>query len=196
MEKILCGESFDPSMGILHHDEGVGLMSANIRLSKMEIRLAPEMERETKLREYIDMVRLLYDYVVIDTSPSLGLMTMNALTASNKVIIPVAPKFLDIKGLELLLKTIAGLRKKINPSLEIAGVLFTMVDKRANSTKGIIDMIETAYGGNINIFNERIPLSVRAAETSKAGVSIFSYDPKGKVAAAYATFVEEVLELA
>ena len=196
MGKIIGDEDFDPTADLLHHNEGVDLMPANIRLSKTEILLAPEMERETKLRQYIDMVGPLYEYIVIDTSPSLGLMTVNALAASQKVIIPVAPKFLDVKGLELLLKTIAGLRKRINPRLEISGVLFTMVDGRTNFTREIISMIEAAYGGNINIFKDRIPLSVRAAEMSAKGMSIYSYDPKGKVAAAYSAFVEGVLKIA
>jgi chromosome partitioning protein len=196
MEKILNETDFNPTEGTLHHDEGVDLMPANIKLAKTEILLASEMERETKLRQYIDMVRPLYEYIVIDTSPSLGLMTVNALAASDKVIIPVAPKYLDVKGLELLLKTIAGLRKKINPNLEIGGILFTMVDRRSKFTKEIIGMIESAYGGNISIFKEYIPLSVRAAETSREGKSIYNYDPKGKVAAAYAAFVEGVLGVA
>jgi chromosome partitioning protein len=107
MGNILGETEFDPSEGILHHDEGVDIMPANIKLAKTVILLAPEMERETKLRQYIDMARPLYEYIVIDTSPSLGLMTLNALAASeDKVIIPVAPKFLDVKGLELLPKTI------------------------------------------------------------------------------------------
>ena len=193
---IISEAEFDPASGIIHHDEGVDLMPANISLASMELSLVTVMGRETVLRQYIDAVRPLYDYVVVDTSPSLGLLTVNALAASNRVIIPVAPKYLDVKGLELLLKTIARIRKQINPQLEIGGVLLTMVDKRAKFTNEIIKMVETAYGGYINIFEQSIPVSIRAVEMSAQGMSIYSYDPRGRVAAAYAAFVEGVLIVA
>jgi chromosome partitioning protein len=196
MGNMLSETDFDPTAGILHHNEGVDIMPANIKLADIEISLVSAMGRETVLQQYIEMIRPLYEYVILDTSPSLGLMTINALAASSQVIIPVAPKYLDVKGMELLLKTISQVRKKFNPSLEIGGVLLTMVDKRVNFTKEIIGMIETAYGGKINIFKEYIPLSVRAAETSREGKSIFAYDPRGKAAAAYAAFVEGVLRVA
>ena len=97
----------------------------------MEITLAPIMGRETILRQYIDMVRSQYNYILIDTAPTLDLLAINALAAADSVIIPVAPKFLDAKGLEFLLKSIAQTRKYINPQLAICGILLTMVDKRA-----------------------------------------------------------------
>jgi chromosome partitioning protein len=109
------------------------------------------------------------------------------------VIIPVCPKFLDAKGLESLLKTIAQIRRQINPSLEIEGILLTMVDRRANFTREVISSIEEAYGGNIRIFKEHIPRSVRVTEASANGVSIFRYDPNGRVAAAYDALTREVL---
>jgi len=195
---IIDETPLNPTIGILHHWEGVDIMPANIKLAKTEVIIASEMEREreTILRQYINMVKPLYEYIIIDTSPSLGLMTLNALAASDKVIIPVVPKYLDIKGLELLLKTIAGLRKKINPSLEISGVLFTMVDRRVKDSQKKIDLVSTTYGGNINIFAEQIPISARAAETSGEGKSIFAYDPRGKATAAYESFVERVLDVA
>lgn len=118
---------------------------------------------------------------------------MNALAAADSAIIPVIPKYLDAKGLELLLQSIAQIREFINPNLAICGILLTMVDRRANFTREIIDLIDDAYGGNLRIFKDYIPLSVRAAETSATGKSIFTHDPKGKVAAAYATLAGEVL---
>ena len=194
---ILTDKDFDTTAGIVYHEEGVDLMPANISLANMELSLASTLVgRETVLRQYIEMVRTAYQYIILDTSPSLGLLTINALAASDQVIIPVVPKYLDVKGLELLLRTIARIRKQINPHLEIKGILLTMVDRRMNFTREIIDMIETAYGGNINIFKESIPLSVRAAETSREGKSIYAYDPNGKVAAAYEAFVKGVLEVA
>jgi chromosome partitioning protein len=155
--------------------------------------LAPIIGRETILRQYIDKVRDLYDYILIDTAPTLDLLAVNALAAADSVIIPVVPKYLDAKGLELLLKSIVQTRRHINPQLAIGGILFTMVDKRANITKEIISMIKDAYGESINIFKEPIPHSVRAVETSATGKSIFEYEPKGRVALAYASLAEEVL---
>jgi chromosome partitioning protein len=139
------------------------------------------------------MVKPMYDFILLDTPPSLDLLTINALAAADSVIIPVVPRFLDAKGLELLLKSIAQVRRQINPSLSIGGILLTMVDKRAHFTRDIITLVTNAYGGNIRIFGEHIPRSIRASESTAQGVSIFSYDPNGKVAAAYAALTREVL---
>ena len=149
--------------------------------------------RETIIRKYLNKIKSLYDYILIDTSPTLDILTMNALAAADSVLIPVTPKFLDAKGLELLLSSIADIREEINPHLDICGILMTMVDKRTNLTKKIIDNIEKAYGEKIRIFKDHIPHSVRAAETNATGKSIFSYDPDGKVAAAYDALTRGVL---
>ena len=196
MSNIITGTDFDPSDGIIHHKEGIDLMPANLMLSGAELSLVQVIGRETVLRQYIDMVQTSYDYIIVDTSPSLGQLTLNALAAADLVIVPVVPKFLDAKGMELLLRTIAQIKKKINPRLEIGGILLTMVDMRANFTKETIDEIENAYGGKIRIFSEYIPRSVRAAETGATGMSIYAYDPRGKVAAAYETLTKGVLEIA
>jgi chromosome partitioning protein len=122
----------------------------------------------------------------------MDLLTVNALAAADSVIVPVVPKFLDAKGLELLLRSIAQIRRQINRSLAIEGILLTMVDKRANLTREIIASIESAYGGNIRIFGEHIPRSVKAAESSAQGVSIFTHDPSGKAAKAYNSLADEL----
>jgi chromosome partitioning protein len=172
-------------------------MPANNGLARMEIELASLLVgRETVLRQYIDKVKPLYDYVIADTAPTLGLLTVNALAAADSVIIPVCPKYLDAKGLELLLKTISQIKRQINSNLEIGGILLTMADRRANFTREIISLIENAYGGKIRIFGEHIPRSVRAVEASAIGKSIFWHDPKGGVAAAYAALTKGVLESA
>jgi len=196
MGNIISERSFDPEFGILHHDEGVDLMPANIALTNIELSLVNEMGREFVLRQYVEKLRPLYEYIILDTSPSLGLLTVNTMAASDQIIIPVVPRYLDVKGLEQLLKTISQIRKQINPKLEICGVLLTMVDMRSKFTKEIIGMIEAAYGGKINIFKDSIPLSVRAAEMSAKGISIYAFDPRGRVAAAYEAFVKEVLDVA
>ena len=191
---IIAEKDIEPTKGVIHHAEGVDIMPANNSLTGIELVLAPLIGRETILRQYIDKVQSLYDYLIIDTAPTLDLLTVNALAAANSAIIPVAPKFLDAKGLELLLKSIAQIRKVVNPNLTIDGILLTMVDKRPNFTKEIINMIEKAYGGEIRIFKEYILQSIRAAESSATGKSIFTYEPNGRVAAAYDSLVGEVLD--
>jgi len=130
---------------------------------------------------------------LIDTSPSLGLLSLNSLAAASSAIIPAAPKFLDAKGLELLLKSIAQIRKFINPNIAIKGILLTMVGKRPRFSKEIIGMIEAAYGKKIRIFGEHIPHSIRTVEASATGKSIFSHDPNGTIAAAYEVLAKGVL---
>ena len=193
MSNIVNETDFDLSTGIIKHQDGIELLPANNTLASMEIALAGLIGRESILRQYIEMVKPIYDYIIIDCAPSLDLLTINALAAADSVIIPVVPRFLDAKGLELLLKTIAQIRRQINPNLTIEGILLTMVDRRANFTNDIISLIETSYGQSINIFCESIPRSVRASESTAQGISIFSYDPNGKVAKAYSALTKEVL---
>jgi chromosome partitioning protein len=193
MLHIVNEQDFDPTAGIIHHSEGVDLLPANNTLAGLELSLAGLIGRETVLRQYIEKVRPLYDYIILDTAPTLDLLTINALAAADSIIIPVCPKFLDAKGLELLLRSVAQIRRQINPSLGIGGILLTMVDRRSNFTREVIASIESAYGGKIKIFAESVPRSVRAAETTANGISIFQHDPNGKVAAAYGSLVGEVL---
>ena len=141
MADIIDEKDFNPSDGIIKHPEGIDILPANNSLAKIEITLAPILGRETVLKQYIDVVKPMYDWILLDTSPSLGLLTVNALAAADSVIIPVTPKFLDAKGLELLLKTISQIKRQINPNLEIGGILLTMVDKRTNFTREIISLI-------------------------------------------------------
>jgi chromosome partitioning protein len=193
---IINDRDIDPTVGIIRHAEGVDLLPANGRLTGIELALAPLIGRETVLRQFTERVKPLYDFLIIDTPPTSDLLTVNALAAADSVIIPVVPKFLDARGLELLLKSVAQIRRQINPSLTIDGILLTMVDRRASFTREIITLIENAYGGNIRIFKEHIPRSVRASESTARGVSIFTHDPNGKVAAAYTALTREVLDCA
>ena len=193
MSNIINETDFEPLSGIVRHSDGVDLLPSNNTLAGMEISLAGLIGRETVLRQYINMIKQQYDYIIVDCAPSLDLLTINALAAADSIIIPVVPKFLDAKGLELLLKSIAQVQRQINPTLSISGILLTMVDKRANFTREIITLIENAYGGRIRIFEEHIPRSVRASEATAQGISIYSFDPNGKIAAAYSALTKEVL---
>ena len=190
---IINKKEVDPAAGIIHHSEGVDLMPANNKLTGIELTVAPLVGRENLLRKYLKQVKPLYDYCLIDTSPTLDILTINALAAADSVIIPVTPKFLDAKGLELLLRSIADIREDINPNLDICGILMTMVDNRTNLSKEIIGAIEKAYGKSIRVFKDHIPNSIRAAESSAKGISIFKHDPNGKVAAAYESLTQELL---
>lgn len=191
MEKIITEQPLVPGEGILRHHEGVHLLPANIELSSMEVTLVNTMSRETILRQYLSTVKKDYDYAIIDCMPSLGMMTINALTAADSIIIPVQAHYLPAKGLEQLLKSVARVKKQLNPSLNIDGILLTMVDNRTNFAKDISSLIRGTYGSRV--FATEIPHSIRAAEMSVEAKSIFEYDPHGKVAAAYEKLTKEVL---
>lgn len=195
MDAAIEDRPMDESEGILHHGEGVDILPSNIELSGMETGLFNIMSREYVLRNYIDSVRKNYDYILIDCMPSLGMMTINALVAADSVIIPSQPSFLSTKGLNLLLHSISKVKRSINPNLKIDGILFTMVDSRTNNAKDIIETLRDTVGQNIRIFDTEIPHSVRAAECSLTGESIFAHDKTGKVAAAYENLTKEVEQL-
>jgi chromosome partitioning protein len=181
--------------GILRHEENVDLLPANIELSGMEVSLVNAMSRETVLKQYLDTVKNQYDFILLDCMPSLGMLTVNALAAADSVIIPVQAQYLPAKGLEQLLQTIGKVRKQINTKLKIDGILLTMVDNRTNFAKDISSLLRETYGGSIKIFDTDIPHSVRAAEISAEGKSIFAHDPKGKVAEGYKNLTKEVLKI-
>ena len=193
MEQVMMEQPIAPREGLLHHPEGVDLMPANIMLSGLEVLLVNAMNREKILKQYLDTVRREYDFILLDCMPSLGMLTVNALAAADQVLIPVQAQYLSAKGLEQLLQTINKVRRQINPKLKIEGILLTMVDSRTNYAKEISALIREAYGSNIKVFSMDIPRSVRAAEISAEGKSIFEHDPKGKVAEAYRVLTKEVL---
>lgn len=192
---VLMDKPTAPEQGILHHAEGVDLIPANISLSGMETSLVNAMSREKVLKQYLDTVKKEYDYILLDCMPSLGMLTVNTLAAADGVIIPVQAQYLSAKGMEQLLQTVGKVRRQINPKLKIAGVLLTMVDQRTNYAREVSDLLRRTYGGKIRIFSTDIPHSVRAAETSAEGKSIYLHDPKGKVAQAYAQLTKEVIQL-
>ena len=169
-------------------------MPANIELSGTEVGLNNVMSREYVLKSYVDSVSKNYDYILIDCMPSLGMMTINALAAADRVIIPSQPSFLSTKGLNQLMHSVAKVKRQINPRLNIDGILLTMVDNRTNNAKAISKALRTAVSDRVRIFATQIPFSVRAAESTQEGQSIFAYDKGGKVAAAYEAVTKEVLE--
>ena len=193
MAKVLQDKEIPPGEGILHHAEGVDLMPSNISLAAMDVSLVNAMSRERVLKQYLDTVKPEYDYILLDCTPSLGMLTINALASADTALVPVQAQYLSAKGLERLLHTVNQVKRQINPKLKVEGILLTMVDSRTNSAKEVANAIREAYGAKIPVFQTSIPRSVRAAETSSVGVSIFKHDPRGKVAEAYHTLTKEVL---
>lgn len=193
MKILMDGGSVRPDFAIMEHGENVCFVPGNIELSSVEVALVNTMGREYILKEYISIVAPYFDFILLDTMPSLGMLTINALAAAGRVLIPVQPHYLALKGLEALTASIMKVKRKLNPGLEFEGILLTMADTRTNFAREIMELVRENYGSRIPVFKEHIPLSVRAAETAAEGKSIFMHDPKGRVAAAYSRLTDEVL---
>ena len=196
MGKVLTDKPIQPGERILHHAEGVDLIPASIELAEMEVGLVNAMSREKVLKQVLECSKRNYDFILLDCTPSLGMLTINALAAADSALIPVQAQYLPAKGLEQLLQSIRKVRRQINPRLRIEGILMTMTDSRTSFGKEIDALVRQAYGGKIKVFEQGIPRSVRAAETSAEGKSIFAHDPKGKVADAYRALTKEVVHSA
>ena len=193
LNKTINEDCVTAGEGIVHQAEGIDLIPANISLAGLEVALVNTMNRERILKQFLEPVKGNYDYVLLDCMPSLGMLTVNALAAADVALVPVQANYLSAKGLEQLLQTINKVKRQINPKLRIEGILLTMVDGRTNYGREISFLIRDTYGGHIKIFNSEIPRSVRAAEISAEGKSIFLHDPKGKVAEAYQNLTKEVM---
>lgn len=193
MVDIIEDRDFDYTKAILHHEEQVDLLPSNIELAGIEVSLVNVMSRETILKRYVDKIKDHYDFIIIDCMPSLGMLTINALVSADQVIIPVQAAYLPVIGLQQLIRTVGKVHRQLNTGLGIGGILLTMVDYRTNYAKNISAKLHEAYGDKIHIFENHIPHSVRIAESSAEGKSIFIHDPKGKAARAYELMTEEVL---
>ena len=165
---------------------------SNIKLSGIENTLMNEINREIILKKIISCIKDNYDYILIDTMPSLSLITINALNAADSVIIPMQPHYLSAKGLELLLSTIERIKDSLNPNLNIEGVLITMYDNRLILHKEMVDVISETFSG-LKIFETKIPISVRIAETQAKSVNIFDYSQSEKISEIYEQFTKEFI---
>ena len=194
LQAMITEQEQDPLEGILHHKEKVDLIPANLSLSSLELNLVTAMSRENVMRDYLNLVKERYEYVIIDCMPSLGMITFNALTAADSVIIPVQAQYLPAKGMTQLLGTVAKVRRHTNAGLKIDGILLTLVDSRTNLAKSTVDVIRDNFGSHIRIYRSMIPTAVKAAEVSSKGKSIYAHDPNSTVAKAYMDFTKEVSE--
>jgi chromosome partitioning protein len=171
----------------------IDLVPANVELSQAQLDLVNAFTRELVLKEMLEPVRNEYDYILLDCLPSLGLLTINALSASDAVLIPLQADFLAMKGLAMLLTTIIRVQEKINSSLKILGILFTMTNSRTLHSREVIEVTKRAFGSRIRVFETQIPVSVRFKEAPAAGMTILEYAPASEGADAYRELVKEVL---
>ena len=193
MKKIIQDEEISDGEAVLTHKEGVELIPANEKLADMEVALVNVISRELVLKDYLEEVKDKYDYVLIDCPPSLGMLTINALAAADSVLIPVQANPLPAKDMTQLIKTINKVKRGINPGLRIDGIVITLVDARTNLAKDVTSQLKENYGSAIKIYDNQIPLAVKAAEVTARGKSIFAYDEKGTVAKAYKALAKEVI---
>lgn len=169
------------------------MIPANIELSALEMQLVTVMSREIALKNLLKEAEEKYDYIIIDCMPSLGMMTINSLTAADSVIIPVQAEYLPTKGMTQLIQTINRVRKHINPELKIEGILITLADGRTNLTCEITDIIRNDFGKHVKIFDVAIPRGVAASKATSTGKSIYEFDNKSAVSQAYKQFTAQII---
>jgi chromosome partitioning protein len=179
-----------PLQEVIHHAE-VDLAVSSIDLAGAELALSSMIGRERALEKALAVVKDAYDYVLVDTPPSLGLLTINALVASNGVIVPVQCEYLSLRGLVQLENTLSMIRENLNPHVEIEGILPTMYDSRTLHSREAVEILQENFGDLV--FDTKIRKTVRYAEAPVKGTSVLKYDPSGSAAEAYRQLAKEVL---
>ena len=179
---------------IMQHHEGFDFVPGNRSLSAVEVGLVSVMSRETVLRQYVDSVKRDYDYVLLDCRPSLGMLVINALSASNYVLVPVQADYLAAEDMTELVGTVRSIQRQINPRLKIGGVFLTMANE-TTFRKDIVNSVKANFGRHLPVMDTVIPSTVRLAEISTADKSIFQYEPRGRAADAYRRLTKEVLDI-
>jgi chromosome partitioning protein len=192
MMKMNDEELPDKSVYIISKN-GVDIIPSSIYLSVVDANLRLEMGSEKMLSEILEELRDDYDYIIIDTSPSLGSLTINALSATDSVIVTVNPQLLAMMGLQDFLKTTKKIQRRINPRLIIKGILLTMCDSRTNLSKILSEQVNEAYSGVIDIYKTQIPMTVKVGESIYYGQSIAEYCPTSKASIAYEDFAKEMI---
>jgi len=198
LEIIMKGKETPDMNQYIHKGEKPGitldLIPANQTLTITEVNLRNEMSGEHTLSELLNPLREHYDFIIIDSNPFLGLLTINALTACNEVIIPVSPQYWSATGLTDLIDTINKIKRKLNPKIKIGGILLTICDERTTLYKNTRELVETNYGGTAKIFKTAIPSTTKVGEANYYSLSVMEHDPSGKASMAYMNIAKEVLE--
>ena len=190
---LLVEDNIDPASTILQTMiPGLDIIPASVDLAAAEIELVQLEGRERRLKNALDKVRSDYDYIFIDCPPSLGLLTLNALTAVDSVLIPIQCEFYALEGVSQLVSTIDLVRKSLNPGLVIQGVILSMFDGRTNLSIQVVEEVKKFFGNKL--YSTVIPRNVRLAEAPSYGLPINKYDPRSKGARAYEAFAEEFLK--
>lgn len=171
--------------------EGLDIAPATINLAGAEVELVSEMARENRLKDAVGSMRGKYDFILIDCPPSLGLLTVNALVAADKLLIPIQCEFYALEGVTKLLDSMKRVKTRLNPSLDIFGVLLTMYDNRTLLSKQVVDEVRNYFGNAV--FSTPIPRTVKLSEAPSFGQPITQYDPKGKGSIAYIELAKEVI---
>ena len=194
MNDVVAGAEPAGHPEIMRHHEGFDFVPGNRSLSAVEVGLVNMMSRETVLKQYVDSVKWDYDYVLQDCRPSLGMLVINALSASDYVLVPVQADYLAAEGMTELVGTVRSIQRQINPRLKIGGVFLTMANE-TTFRKDIVNSVKANFGRHLPVMDTVIPAIVRLAEVSTADQSIFQYEPRGRAADAYRKLTKEVLDI-
>lgn len=192
--EVLVDDSIDPESAIVETSvENLDIIPASVQLAGAEVELIKLKGREKRLKKAIDAVKPKYDYIFIDCPPSLGLLTINSLTAVDSVLIPIQCEFYALEGVSQLMSTIDIVKKSLNPALQIQGVILSMFDGRTNLSIQVVEEVKKYF--KEKVYTTVIPRNVRLAEAPSFGLPIMQYDPKSTGAAAYLEFANEFLSL-
>lgn len=174
--------------------EGLKVAPATIELAGAEIELVAAMSREFRLQRALQSVRDQFDYILIDSPPSLGLLTLNGMTAADSVLIPIQCEFYALEGLSQLMKTVEMVRRHLNPHLEVEGVLLTMYDARTNLSEQVAEDVRAYFGDRVRVFKTIIPRNIKLSEAPSFGKPILLYDDRSRGAEAYRNLAAEVMD--
>ncbi|MCR5181936.1 MAG: AAA family ATPase [Clostridia bacterium] len=190
---ILIDKNYDPRDAVIHTSvENLDLIPASVDLAGAEVELVQIEERERTLKRGLDLVKDNYDYIFIDCPPSLGLLTINSLTAVDSVLIPIQCEFYALEGVSQLVSTIELVKKSLNPKLEIEGVVLSMFDGRTNLSAAVVQEVKKYFKDKV--YSTVIPRNVTLAEAPSYGQPVIKYDPRSRGAEAYVDFADEFLE--
>jgi chromosome partitioning protein len=190
---ILIDKNYDPRRAVIHTAvENLDLIPASVDLAGAEVELVQIEEREKTLKHGLDQVKGDYDYIFIDCPPSLGLLTINSLTAVDSVLIPIQCEFYALEGVSQLVSTIELVKKSLNPRLEIEGVVLSMFDGRTNLSAAVVQEVKKYFRDKV--YSTVIPRNVTLAEAPSYGQPVITYDPRSRGAEAYVDFAEEFLD--